>query len=183
MRLTRQQYYDLGNDTERWWREHVRGVMAHLRHTPKCRGHDFKGQDGPLTVYVDVKFLREEYRQKGWIEVKTWGKLTGIIETAREHFDNPHVETYITVLAEGRWHLLDARSLIEEWTACRLPLHTGTATDDEGNTTETKYWLIDGWTDPKFCVAHGPLKPQLWKPQTQIGKQVDINAWMEGEWI
>lgn len=182
MRLSRQQYYDLGNDTERWWRENVRGVMAHLRHTPRCKGYDFKGEDGGITVYADVKFLRTEYRQKGWIEVKTWGNITGIIGTARDNYSDPNVEVYIVVMATGTWHLIDAKALLKEWNEGRLPMHSGTATDDEGRTTETKYWLIDGWTDPRFCIAAGPLKTELWKPQTQIGQKVDINAWMEGEW-
>jgi hypothetical protein len=180
--MTKQDYWDLGADTERWWREHIKPVMPHLRHIPRCRGYDFKGEFEGSTVYIDTKFLRSEYRMKGWIEVMTWGKLTGIIGTAKEHFSDNNTSVYIGVMTEGKHYLIDAKELLREWNAGRLELHVGTSTDDSGTTTANKYFVIDGWADPKYCVIEGPMKEELWKPRTEIGKRIDIKDWMNGTW-
>jgi len=181
--LTQQDYYDLGNDTERWWRECIKGLMPHLRHVPRCRGYDFKGEFEGAVVYVDCKFLRSTYRKKGWIEVKTWGKVTGIFDTAKTYFSNPDVEVYIAIMTEGRHYLVDAKALLREWQAGRLMMNEGTATDDRGNKTNCRHFEMDGWNDPRFCLIEGPMKTDLWKPTTPIGKLVNINAWTQGEWI
>ena len=180
--MNRQDYYDLGNDTERWWREHVKSIMPHLRHTPRCRGYDFKGEFEGSTVYIDVKFCRSLYRQQGWMEVKTWGKLTGIIETAKEHYNNPRVDVMMVVLHCGKFHLVDVKEILRSWQKGELELLKGTSTDDNGETTENRYFRLNGFDDPRFQIIEGAMKPELWKPTTSIGKKVDIGLWMKGEW-
>jgi len=180
--LTRQDYYDLGADTERWWREHIKVIMPHLRHTPRSRGHDFKGEFEGSDVYVDVKFLREEYRKKGWVEVMTWGKVTGIIHTAKEQMNNPNSSVFIAILTQGHFYMIDAKALIREWSEGNLELHTGTSSDDEGTVTTNKHFIMNGWTDPRFLVIEGPLKESEWKPKTEVGKRINISDWMEGTW-
>ena len=180
--LTREDYYNLGADTERWWREHIRPVMPHIRHTPRARGQDFKGTFEGHDVYVDVKFLRSEYRMKGWIEVKTWGKLTGIIETAKREYNNPTADVFIAIMTQGRHYLIDAKALLREWNGGGLELHKGTSRDDQGEETENRYFVMDGWADPRFCVIEGPLKEELWKPATETCKKINIKDWMEGTW-
>ena len=182
MIMTQTDYYDLGHDTERWWREHVKSIMPHLRHTPRCRGYDFKGEFGGSTVYIDVKFCRSLYRQLGWLEVKTWGKLTGIFQTAKDNYNNPDVDVFIVILHCGKFHLLDAKQILSSWLRGELQLLKGTSTADDGETTDNRHFKIDGFDDPRFQMIEGPMKPELWKPQTPIGKRVAINEWMTGEW-
>jgi hypothetical protein len=52
---TWQDYFDLGNDTERWWRSHVNGIGSHLIHTPRAGGYDFRGTVGDESVFIDVE--------------------------------------------------------------------------------------------------------------------------------
>lgn len=180
--LEQQEYYDLGNDTERWWRAHLTTTMPHLRHTPRCRGYDFKGSFEGHTIYVDTKFLREEYRVQGWIEVSTWGKLTGIISTAKEHYSDDSVAVFIAVLAHGQHYMIDAKALLAAWHQGSLQLHKGTSTDDRGQTTPNRHFVIDGWDDSRFTLFGGPLYLKHWAPTTPIGRLVDIDKWMMGEW-
>lgn len=178
--MTQQEYYDLGSDTERWWRRHTGGIMPHLRHTPRCRSHDFKGTFEGDDIFIDVKFLRTPYRVPGWIEVRTWGKLSGIISTARDNMRNPRAGCYIAVLAEGRHYLIDAKALLSSWEGGELILQEGRSTDDNGDCTENKHFVMKGWNDPRYCVIEGPLDTGLWNPSTPIGKTLDMAAWMEG---
>ena len=175
-------YYDLGHDTERWFREHVKSIMPHLRHVPRCRGYDFIGEFEGSTVYVDVKFCRSLYRQLGWLEVKTWGKLTGIFQTAKDNYNNPDVDVFIVILHCGKFHLLDAKQILSSWLRGELELLKGTSTSDDGETTDNRYFKLNGFDDPRFQMIEGPMKPELWNPQTPIGGRVDINEWMKGEW-
>lgn len=180
--MERADYYDLGHDTERWWREHIKGVMPHLRHTPRARGQDFRGAFEGSTVFIDVKFCRARYRQPGWIEVKSWGKITGIVQTAREYYGDPTASVFIAVLEAPSWHLIDVKELLREWEAGRLQLEAGTSTDDEGQTTPNWHWCMRGWEDERFRVISGPLREELWKPMTEIGKRMDMTQWMNGTW-
>lgn len=181
--MRQQDYWDLGADTERWWREHFKDVMPHLRHIPRCKGYDFKGEFEGHTLFIDVKFTREEYRQKGWIETVSWGSVTGIIETAKKHFYDDTVSVYIAVLAEGRHYLIDAKALLQAWMSGQIEMHTSQMRDDTGQVTDGKYFQMMGWNDDRFCILEGALKEELWKPRTEIGKKVDIEEWMNGIWM
>lgn len=183
MLLNKQDYYDLGYDTERWWREHIKKVMPHVRHTPRNRGYDFKGEYEGMTFYVDVKFLRSEYRQKGWIELVSWGKVTGIIQTAKDNFKNDNVEVYIAILHQGRHYLIDAKEVVGAFSRGELNIHSGVSRDDRGVQTMNKHVIMDGFSDPRFCIIEGPLNTELWNPKTDICKRIDIEAWMNGEFV
>jgi hypothetical protein len=180
--MNRQDYYDLGADTERWWRDHVKAIMPTLRHTPRCRGYDFRGDFEGATVYIDVKFCRSEYRQKGWLEAKTWGKTTGIIQTALDNYKNANVDVYIVILHCGKFHMLDAKKILASYERGELPLLTGTSTDDNEEKTTNRFWQLNGFDDPRFQVIEGPMKLEHWKPSTEIGKRIDIKNWMKGVW-
>jgi hypothetical protein len=180
---TQQDYWDLGADTERWWREHVRSTVPHLRHTPRCKGYDFKGEFEGGTLLVDVKFLTVPYREKGWIEVKTWGKVTGIMQSAKEHFNNPKTDVYLAVVTEGEHYLYDVKEIIRDIQNGTLTLNKGTCTDNMGNETEAVSVKLDGWADNRYLVFRGPMKEDLWAPQTAFGKGMNIFKWFVGEGI
>ena len=180
--MKKEDYWDLGADTERWWREHVKTTIPHLRHITRCRGYDFKGDYEGETLLIDCKFLREEYREKGWIEIKTWGKITGIMETAKEHYHNPKVNVYLAVMAHGHHYLYDVKSIITAIQDGSLPLVKGKSIDDTGAETDNVHVVMKGWNDPRFLILSGPMKTQLWKPKTQIGRDIIIEKWMEGVW-
>lgn len=176
------EYHDLGYDTERWWYEHMKGTMPHLRHDPRAGGWDFVGSVGTHLTYVDVKCYRVLYRELGWIEMKSGTTPTGIISTAKTHYNNANVSVFIAVLHCGRHYMIDAKAL---WTAIiegRLTVRPGKSTDDMGRTKPNKNVVIDGWDDPRFTRFEGPLNQRLWAPTTPIGRRVHIDKWMMGEW-
>lgn len=177
---TQQEYWDLGRETERWWREHVKVVMPHIRHIPKCKGYDFKGEvEGQLT-YIDAKFLTVPYRQKGWIEIKTWGNVTGIMQTGKEHFYNPQIDVLLAVMTEGMHYLYDVKAIINDIQNGTLPLNKTVCTDKMGNQTEAVNVVMKGWDDERYMLISGPMKTSHWKPRTAFGKQMDVDAWMVG---
>lgn len=180
--MRRNDYYDIGHDTERWWREHVRGIAPGLRHS-QAKGWDFHGNVEGIEVFIDVKLYRTRYRNPGWIEARSWGKPTGIVQTAIRHRRDPNVEVYIAALHCGRWYLLDVKAMLEAHARGELPLHKqATWADDGEKCEEAAHWQMNGWSDTRFLIAEGPLNPKHWNPRTTIGKSIDINAWMEGEW-
>jgi len=180
---TQQDYWDLGSETERWWRAHVKVVMPHIRHIPKCKGYDFKGEvEGQLT-YIDAKFLTVPYRTKGWIEIKSWGKVTGIMETGKEHFYNPQVDVLLAVMTEEHHYLYDVKAIIRDIQSGVLPMHKTIMTDSMGNQTEGVNVVINGWDDERYMIISGWMDEAKWKPKTAFGKQMDVDAWFAGNGI
>jgi len=175
-----QDYFDIGNDTERWWRKHVGGMGIHLVHSPRAKGYDFRGEMGDEKVYIDVKFCRSKYRQPGWTEVFTNGKLTGIIKTAKENYNDDNVQVHICVLESGNWYLLDVKEMLRYWQKGELGFIDGRSKDDIGNNNRNRHWQLRGWDDERFLIARGPLKAELWDPQTRVGKAMDVNQWIKG---
>ena len=179
---TWQDYFDLGNDTERWWKSHVKGLGVHLVHTPRARGYDFRGSLGDDQVFIDVKFCRTKYRCPGWVEVFTNGKLAGIIETAKECYDKPNVQVHLVVMESGWWYLYDVKEMLTHWQRGQLPFHEGKVKDDIGNSNASRHWRMKGWDDERFLVAKGPLQSKLWQPRTKIGESMNVDKWMTGVW-
>lgn len=179
---TQQDYWDMGADTERWWREHVRSTIPHLRHV-SCKGYDFRGVFEENTLLVDVKFYTVPYREKGWIEVKTWGNVTGIMQSAKEHYNNPKTDVYLAVLIEGQHYFYDVKEIIRDIQKGILPIIDGTCTDNMGNVTPSKSVKLDGWNDSRYLIFQGPMKKDYWKPQTAFGKGMDMDKWFKGEGI
>ena len=180
--MKKEDNWDLGADTERWWREHIKTTIPNLRHMARCRGYDFKGEYAGQTLLIDCKFLREEYREKGWIEIKTWGKITGIMETGKAYYYDPKVHVYLAVMAHGHHYLYDVKAIITAIQDGRLPLVKGKSVDDTGAETDNVHVVMNGWDDPRFIVFGDRLDTKKWKPQTQIGKDIIIEKWMEGVW-
>jgi hypothetical protein len=182
---TQQDYWDMGADTERWWREHIRPhpLLKAIKHTPKCRGYDFMGKFEEHTFYIDTKFLTVPYREKGWIEIKTWGKVTGIMQTGKEHFNNPNASVYPAIMTEGEFYLYDVKAIIHDIQAGILPLNKGTCIDNMGNETASVSVKMDGWNDSRYRAINGPLHLKHWKPQTAFGKGMDMDKWFKGEGI
>ena len=179
---TWQDYFDLGNDTERWWRSHLGGLGIHLVHTPRASGYDFRGTMGDDAVFIDVKFCRMKYRSPGWVEVFTNGKLSGIIKTAKEHYNNPNVQVNLVVLESGWWYLYDVKEMLTHWQRGELQFNEGRSRDDMGNDKANRHWQMKGWDDERFLVAKGPLKAELWNPRTTIGGKMNVDKWMTGVW-
>jgi len=175
-------YFDLGNDSERWWKAHLKGLGVHLVHVPRARGYDFRGEMGDDLVFIDVKFCRTAYRVPGWVEVFTNGKLTGIIETAKTHINNPNVQVHLVVMESGVWYMHDVKEMLYAWQRGELQFHHGTSKDDIGNVNANRHWRMKGWDDPRFLVAKGPLNSKLWEPRTTIGKAMNVDKWMTGVW-
>jgi len=177
---TQEEYWDLGSETERWWREHVKVVMPHIRHIPKCKGYDFKGEIMGQLTYIDAKFLTVPYREKGWIEIKTWGKVTGIMRTGMEHFYNPQVDVLLAVMTEGEHYLYDVKAIIRDIQSKVLPLNKTVCIDKMGNKTVAVNVVMNGWDDKRYMLIRGPMSTDTWKPRTAFGKQMDVDAWMVG---
>jgi hypothetical protein len=177
-----QQHFDLGADTERWWREHIRQSMPYLRHTG-AKEWDFKGKCDDTTVLVDVKFCKTRYRKPGWIEVKSWGKLTGIVNAAKSVYNDDNTLVSLVVLHCGWWFMYDVKLMLQAWRGGTLPLEESNVWDDaQGEHIKGWNWQMKGWEDERFLIQCGPLRKELWNPRTSIGEKVDINAWFEGEW-
>ena len=181
---TAQDYWDLGADTERWWREHMRerDFIPHLRHT-SCKGYDFSGSFAGKKIFVDVKFYTEPYNQRGWIEVASRGKLTGIFQTAKEHYYDPNTFVYLALLVEGEHWLYDVKELWNGIKEGDLTVTEKVVTDRKGDTAVVKSITIGGWEDPRYRIINGPLNLKYWKPQTAFGKGMDMNKWFKGEGI
>lgn len=179
---TWQDYFDLGNDTERWWRAHTKGVGIHLVHTPRAKGYDFRGSMGDDQVFIDVKFCRTKYYCPGWVEVFTNGKLSGIIQTAKEYYKHDNVQVHLVVMEAGWWYLYDVKEMLTYWMKGELQLQGGSAKDDIGNVNASRHWQMRGWDDNRFLVAKGPLQAKHWQPKTKIGEAMDVNKWMTGVW-
>jgi len=180
--MKRDEYYDIGYDTERWWREHVRGIAPGLRHS-QAKAYDFHQKPQGMEAFIDVKLCRTRYRKPGWVECKSWGKTTGILRTAIEHRRNPNIEVFIAVLHCGQWHLLDMKAMLERHAEGALPIRKQDVWADDGERCEgSSHWQLNGWSDPRLLIAEGPLLTKHWAPTTTIGKSINIDAWMEGEW-
>jgi hypothetical protein len=176
-------FYALGEDTERWWREHVRHTMPHLRHA-KAKGYDFKGHHEEVTTLIDVKFCRTQYRCPGWIEVKSRGKLTGIVNSAKESYNDMNTLVGLVVMECGKWYLHDVKGMLLAWRNSELPIINTPVWDEaEGKSNRGWNWQMKGWNDPRFLICEGPLRKELWKPRSTLGKRLDIDAWFEGEFI
>jgi hypothetical protein len=176
------QFFNLGDDTERWWREHVRQTMPHLKHV-KSKGYDFRGDYDDAITFIDVKFCRTQYRRPGWIEVTTRGKITGIIKTAEIAYNHDEFMVGIVVMECGHWYLLDVVEMLRAWRDCKLQLHESSVWDEaQGARIKAKNFQLDGWADDRFLICQGPLRKELWNPRTEIGRRIDIDAWMAGDW-
>lgn len=175
---TYQDYFDLAYDTEKWWREHVK--MMNLRHIPKCKGYDFRGTMDDMTYYVDVKFHRTVYNVKGWMEVMTNGKFTGIVQTAVDNYTNENVAVYIVFVHEGKWHLHDVKEMIKLHFTKGLDLIAGTSKSDMYEEKSNKHWILNGFSDPRTLVVEGPMRLELWQPMTQTGRAFDMKNWIKG---
>jgi len=182
---TQQDYYDMGNDTERWWREHIRPhpLLKHIRHTPRAKGHDFSGEFEGHKFYIDTKFTTVPYRQKGWIEIMTYGNVTGIMRTGEEQLDNDNATVCLVIMTEGEFYLYDVKAIINDIKERVLNVKLQPVIDNMGNKTIAGSVKMAGWDDPRYRLINGPLHIKHWKPQTAFGKQMDMTAWFAGAGI
>lgn len=178
-----QKDFELGHDTERWWKQTVKPWFPHLKHV-KAKGYDFRGvshdDDKQWTMLVDTKFCVTRYRKPGWIEVGSWGKMTGIFKTAAEYVDDGGTDVFLVVMDCGKWWSYDVKQLASAIACGVLPLQKQTVTDSEGRKTEVVFIQLKGWDDDRFVYIGGPMDPTAWKPQGVRGKSINISDWMVG---
>lgn len=180
MKYTLNDYYDLGNDTEKWWKETVSNFM-HCKMAPgKCRTHDmtYTSERGHR-FYIDVKFWRTPVRKRGWIEAVSRGKRTGIFEKAAEVHKDPSASALLVILDAGVYYVIDANEILNAYQSKQIELNEQTVHDDEGNEAFTKYFLIDGFDDPRFLLFSGPMNITNWAPETDAGKKFDMMTWID----
>ena len=178
MKYTMQDYFDLGNDTEKWWKQTVSNFMP-CRAAGRCRTHDLVHTSATgHKFYIDVKFWRRPVRKKGWVEAVSRGKRTGIFDKAIETQQIQTASAMIAILDVGMYYLIDANEILTAYKAGELQLHEQTVVDDEGNEAATKYFLLDGFDDPRFLMFSGPMSITNWAPETAVGKSFDMEEWI-----
>jgi len=180
--LTKQDYFDLGFDSEQWLLEHMKATMPALKHDP-TPGYDLKASVHGHTTLIDCKFLKQEYRKPGWIETSNSNKRSGIFESARNFKDDLTVDVRLALMHMGQYYLYDVKAIRSAIISGQLQLSIHqSVVDDCGRKTTCKYIMMNGWSDKRFQVGGGVCNPALWNPQTSIGQGLDINLWMTGKW-
>jgi len=170
--------YHIGLDTEMWFQKTIerQSKTVKLRHIGD-KQFDFIGVAGKKKFFLDVKFYKEEYRLKGWIEVQAWGKETGIFAKAREV--NEHA--FLAVLHKGEYHIINVKALQTAIQSGEVQVREGTSWDG-GLQCPIKFVVMDDFTDCRFCLFSGKMDVDSWKSSRKVStlKNMDVEAWCRG---
>lgn len=172
--------YHMGLDTEMWFQKTIQkqSKTVKLKHMGD-KQFDFIGVAGQKKFFLDVKFYKEEYRLKGWLEISAWGKETGIFSKAREV--NEHC--FLAVLHKGSYHILDVKTIQVAIKSGELKVMEGTSWDG-GQKCPIKYVVMNDFTDERFCLFSGKMDKDSWSMLRKVStlKQMDLDAWFEGHY-
>jgi hypothetical protein len=169
--------YKIGLDTEKWFEETVKreGGAVELKHK-STDFYDFIGRFGDKLFLLDVKFLQQEYRLKGFFEISAWGKETGIFAVAKKA---ENVKVLSAILHCGEYYIIDVKAL-------RAAVERGEVRKyDRVNAKgcPITFVVMDGFDDPRFCLIKGKMSTEAWNDldKTSSLKTMDIDAWMKGQ--
>lgn len=164
--------YELGRCTEKWFAAHVRHIFPGLRHV-SAKQYDLTA---PLydehgkqlsTLFFDVKFYAEKYRTPGWIEIRSWGKITGILQKARKE-QNSSNEVFLVCLHHGHAYVLNAKTIVSDILSGKLEVHNRGFGDNIDSNKQSSYAVLPGGFDNKrYCDVIIPLRPELFKSATK----------------
>lgn len=174
-----QDSFKIGLDTERWF-EYVISTQSNaikLKHQP-TDSYDFVGDFGGKLFLLDVKFLKERYRVEGFFEIAADRKWTGIYDATKRV--QPQVRVLSAILHCGEYFIIDVKKLREAVESGQLRVRE--KVNCEG--CHINYVVMNGFDDPRFLVARGPMSAELWRGMKKSSslKKMDIDAWMLGEY-
>jgi hypothetical protein len=172
--------YHMGLDTELWFQKTIQkqSKTVKLKHMGD-KQFDFIGVAGQKKFFLDVKFYKEEYRLKGWLEVQAWGKETGIFAKAREVDEH----CFLAVLHKGSYHIIDVKKVQTAIKSGELKEGEGTSWDG-GQKCPVKFVIMNDFTDDRFCLFSGKMDLDSWLTLRKVStlKQMDAAAWCSGQY-